>query len=65
MADPNTDPRTSQDGGRQGDASRQGGASQPGHLSPQIDETDPTAETRGGQIAQDREQSSGQGGGQT
>jgi hypothetical protein len=53
-----------QDGGRGGDPNRLGGASQDGHLSPQIDQKDGKSET-GGQIAQDRQQASGQGSGQS
>lgn len=55
------EPGTADDGGRGGDPNRQGGASKPGHLSPQIDIRGGKSE-KGGQIAQDPQQSSGQGG---
>lgn len=55
------DAGTADDGGRGGDPNRQGGASKPGHLSPQIDIRGGKSE-KGGQIAQDPQQSSGQGG---
>lgn len=54
-----------QDGGRRGDPGRQGGASKDGHLRPDIDSTDDTGRGAGGQIAQNRQQSSGQGSGQS
>ena len=57
-------PKTGEDGGRKGEPNREGGADEPGHLSPQIDRNDPTAE-RGGQIAQDSQQSTGLGSGQS
>lgn len=54
-----------QDGGRMGDPGHRGGPSKAGHLRPEIDSTDETGEGRGGQIAQNRQQSSGQGTGQS
>ena len=69
MANQQSDDRAQQtggpEGGRQGVRNREGGPSQDGHLSPQIDRKDPTAETEDGQIAQDRQQSSGLGSGQS
>lgn len=53
-----------QQGGRRGEPLHQGGASKKGHLSPQIDIKGGKSEG-GGQIAQDPQQSSGQGSGQT
>jgi hypothetical protein len=52
-----------QDGGRRGEAGRLGGAAKDGHLSPQADVKGGKSEG-GGQIAQDRQQSSGHGAGQ-
>ena len=52
-----------QDGGRRGEPNHLGGAAKDGHLSPQADVKGGKSEG-GGQIAQDRQQSSGQGGGQ-
>ena len=52
-----------QDGGRRGEPNHLGGASKEGHLSPQADVKGGKSEG-GGQIAQDRQQSSGQGSGQ-
>lgn len=48
-------------GGRGGDPGKLGGASKAGHLSPQIDESDGTVK-KGGQIAQAKQQASGEGG---
>jgi len=52
-----------QDGGRRGEPNHIGGAAQEGHLNPQIDTKGGKSE-KGGQIAQDRQQSSGSGMGQ-
>lgn len=52
------------EGGRRGEPLHEGGASKPGHLSPQIDERGGKSEG-GGQIAQESQQSSGQGTGQS
>ncbi|HYE47722.1 MAG TPA: hypothetical protein VEA44_18285 [Caulobacter sp.] len=52
------------EGGRRGEPQHEGGASKEGHLSPQSDIRGGKSEG-GGQIAQDRQQSSGQGTGQT
>jgi hypothetical protein len=51
-------------GGRRGEPNHEGGASKDGHLSPQADVKGCKSEG-GGQIAQDREQSTGQGMGQS
>ena len=51
-------------GGRRGKTGHEGGAAKEGHLPPQIDVKDGKAEG-GGQIAQDSQQSSGQGSGQS
>lgn len=56
-----TTPKDQADGGRGGDPGKLGGASEPGHLSPQIDERDGTVK-KGGQIAQSKQQASGEGG---
>jgi hypothetical protein len=53
-----------QQGGRRGEPNHQGGASKDGHLSPQIDIKGGKSEG-GGQVAQDRQQSTGQGTGQS
>lgn len=53
-----------QQGGRMGEAGHQGGASKQGHLRPEIDAKDPKG-GKSGQIAQNRQQSSGQGSGQS
>ena len=53
-----------QDGGNRGDPNRLGGPSKPGHISPQADMKGGKSED-GGQIAQDRQQSTGQGMGQS
>lgn len=53
-----------QDGGRRGEPNHEGGASKDGHLTPQADVKGGKSE-KGGQIAQDSQQSSGQGMGQT
>jgi hypothetical protein len=53
-----------QQGGRRGEPAHQGGASKDGHLSPQADVKGGKSEG-GGQIAQDRQQSTGQGMGQS
>jgi hypothetical protein len=53
-----------QQGGRGGDPQREGGASRPGHLRPDIDARDPTGGEEG-EIAQNTQQSSGQGSGQS
>jgi hypothetical protein len=58
------DQKQQQQGGRGGDPQREGGASKPGHLRPDIDEKDPTGGKKG-QIAQNSQQSSGQGSGQS
>jgi hypothetical protein len=53
-----------QQGGRRGEPLHEGGASKEGHLSPQSDVKAGKSQG-GGQIAQDRQQSSGQGMGQS
>lgn len=53
-----------QQGGRRGDPTREGGADNEDHLTPQTDVRGGKSEP-GGQIAQDRQQSSGQGMGQS
>ncbi|HSV04016.1 MAG TPA: hypothetical protein VLI41_12505 [Phenylobacterium sp.] len=53
-----------QQGGRGGKPLHQGGPSKPGHLRPEIDARDPTG-GKHGEIAQNRQQSSGQGSGQS
>ena len=58
------DTSQNQEGGRRGEPRHEGGADKDGHLTPQIDVKDGTSEG-GGQIAQDSQQSSGQGMGQT
>jgi hypothetical protein len=57
-------PKQQQQGGRGGDPQREGGASKPGHLRPEIDARDPTGGKQG-EIAQNTQQSSGQGSGQS
>jgi hypothetical protein len=53
-----------QQGGRRGEPGHEGGASKSGHLRPEIDAEDARAE-RDRHIAQERQQSSGQGSGQS
>lgn len=68
MAEPNKGARHNleqqEKGGRRGEPLREGGASKEGHLSPQIDAKGGKSDG-GGQIAQNRQQSSGQGTGQS
>ncbi|HEY8572777.1 hypothetical protein [Phenylobacterium sp.] len=58
------DKQQQQDGGRRGEPNHEGGAAKDGHLSPQTDIKGGKSEG-GGQIAQDSQQSSGQGMGQS
>lgn len=60
---PQTDGQPQDQGGRRGERLHEGGAAKDGHLSPQADVKGGKSEG-GGQIAQDRQQSSGQGSGQ-
>lgn len=53
-----------QQGGRRGEPGHEGGASKQGHLRPDIDANDGDDAMKR-QIAQDRQQSSGQGSGQS
>lgn len=53
-----------QQGGRMGEPRHEGGASKPGHLRPDIDAKDPTG-GKDGQIAQNTQESSGQGSGRS
>jgi hypothetical protein len=53
-----------QQGGRRGEPLHEGGASKGGHLSPQADVKGGKSQG-GGQVAQDRQQSTGQGMGQS
>lgn len=64
QADKHDTDKDRREGGRQGDPGHLGGASKDGHLSPQADVKGGKAE-EGGQIAQDPQQSSGQGSGQS
>lgn len=64
MTDDRRRDETENKGGRGGDPAKLGGASKQGHLSPQIDERDGTVK-KGGQIAQSRQQASGQGSGKS
>jgi len=57
------DGQSEDQGGRRGERLHEGGAAKDGHLSPQADVKGGKSEG-GGQIAQDRQQSSGQGTGQ-
>lgn len=59
-----SEPQQHPDGGRRGDPQRQGGASEAGHLRPEIDAKEGKGDGER-QIAQDRQQSSGQGSGQS
>ena len=54
-----------QDGARRGEPGHLGGASKDGHLRPDNDATDETGKGSDGQIAQNQQQSSGQGSGQS
>jgi hypothetical protein len=64
QADKHDTRKDQREGGREGDPGHLGGASKGGHLSPRADVKGGKAEG-GGQIAQDSQQSSGQGSGQS
>ena len=64
MAEGEEHNKQQQEGGRRGEPLHEGGASKEGHLSPQADIKGGKSEG-GGQIAQDRQQSTGQGMGQS
>lgn len=66
QSDEHSNRQQQQDGGRRREPSHQGGASKQGHLRPEIDARDGTANGKAdGQIAQKPQQSSGQGTGQS
>ncbi|HEY8616011.1 hypothetical protein [Phenylobacterium sp.] len=63
-ADQNNSQSSEDGGGRRGEPNHLGGTDKDGHLNPQVDRKD--GESEGGrQIAQDSQQSSGQGMGQS
>lgn len=59
------DQQQQQDGARRGEPGHLGGASKDGHLRPDNDAMDRTGKGSDGQIAQNQQQSSGQGSGQS
>ena len=59
------DNQQQQQGGRRGEPGHLGGASKDGHLRPDNDAADDTGKGGGGQIAQNQQESSGQGSGQS